>query len=138
VKNFYTSDAFKKLSNLYSLYSHVLLEVVKSFAKHISVPKEGFIEYVKPMRYPAIMPAPIHVPASRPILSIKAAETNDFVETSPFPNKVQENLLLYISNMSAKRKCTSYEQTKMKPEVSIIKELNEENPQEVYLCEDAT
>jgi hypothetical protein len=26
----------------------------------------------------------------------------------------------------------------MKPEVSIIKELNEENPQEVYLCDDAT
>jgi hypothetical protein len=25
----------------------------------------------------------------------------------------------------------------MKPEVSIIKELNEENPQEVYLCDDA-
>jgi hypothetical protein len=63
VKNLYTSDAFKKLSNLYSLYSHFLLEVVKSFAKHISVPKEGYIEYVKPMRYPTIMPAPIHVPA---------------------------------------------------------------------------
>jgi hypothetical protein len=26
----------------------------------------------------------------------------------------------------------------MKPKVSIIKELNEENPQEVYLCDDAT
>jgi hypothetical protein len=51
---------------------------------------------------------------------------------------VQENLLTYISNKSARRKCTPYEKIEMKPEVSIIKELNEENPQEVYLCDDAT
>jgi hypothetical protein len=93
VKNFYTSDIFKELSNLYGLDSHVLLEVVKSFAKHIAVAKEGFIEYVKPMRYPAIMHVPVHAPASKSVLHIKAAGTNDFVETPPFPNKVQESLI---------------------------------------------
>jgi hypothetical protein len=51
---------------------------------------------------------------------------------------VQENLHLYISKKSAKRKCTPYEQIEMKPKVSIFKELNKENPQEVYLGEDAT
>jgi hypothetical protein len=76
VKNLCTSDIFEKLSNLYSLDSHVLWELVKSFAKHIAIPMERFIEYAKPMKYPAIMPACVHVP----ILSIKAAEINDFVE----------------------------------------------------------
>jgi hypothetical protein len=83
VKNFYTSPAFEELSNLYGLDSHVLVEVVKSFAKHISVPKEGFIEYVKPMKYPAIMPAPVK--KVKPVLSIKA---NDYVETPPYPTRV--------------------------------------------------
>jgi hypothetical protein len=50
VKNFYASNVFKELSILYSIDSHVLLEVVKSFAKHVALPKEGFIEYVKPMK----------------------------------------------------------------------------------------
>jgi hypothetical protein len=92
------------------------------------LPKVGFIEYVKPMKYLAIMPAHINVPKARPVLAIKAAEINEFVETPPFPNKVHENLLTYISNKSASRKCTPYEQIEMKPEVSIIKELNEGNP----------
>jgi hypothetical protein len=138
VKNFYASDVFEKLSNLYSIDSHVLLEVVKSFAKHVALPKEGFIEYVKPMKYHAIMPARANAPMARPILSIEVVKTDDFVDAPPFSNKVQENLLTYISNKSAKRKCTPYEQIEMKPKVSIIKELNEENPQEVYLCDDAT
>jgi hypothetical protein len=138
VKNFYASNIFGELSKSYSIDSHVLLEVVKTFDKHISLPKVGFIEYVKPMKYLAIMPAHVKAPEVSPILAIKPAETNDFVKTPPFPNKVHENLLSYISNKSAKRKCTPYEQIEMKPEVSIIKELNEENPQEVYLCDDAT
>jgi hypothetical protein len=138
VKNFYASDVFEQLSSLYSIDSHFLFEVIKYFAKHVALPKEGFIEYVKPMKYPAIMPAGIHAPTASPVLSIKAAKTNDFVEVPPFPNKVQENLLTYILNKSARRKCTPYEQIEMKPEVSIIKELNEENPQVVYLCDDST
>jgi hypothetical protein len=102
VKNFYTSNVFGELSSLYSIDSHVLLEVVKTFAKHIALPKVGFIEYVKPMKYPAIMVACINAPKVSPVLAIKAAEINDFVETPPFPNKVQENLLTYISNKSAR------------------------------------
>jgi hypothetical protein len=35
-----------------------------------------------------------------------------------------------------RRKCTPYEQIEMKPKVSIIKELNEQNSEEVYLCDD--
>jgi hypothetical protein len=73
------------------------------------------------MRYPAIMPAHVHAPVSKPILSIKAVEINDFFKAPPFPNKVQENLLTYISNKSAKRKCTPYEHIEMKPEVSLSK-----------------
>ena len=92
------------MSNLYGLDSHVLVEVVKSFAKHIAIPKEGFIEYVKPMKHPSIMLAPVK--KVKPLLSIKA---NDYLETPPYPNKVQESLLTAIANKSAKRDCTSYE-----------------------------
>jgi hypothetical protein len=66
----------------------VLLEVVKSFAKHVALPKEGFIKYVKFMKYLAIIPARNHATIASPVLSIKAIETNDFVEAPPFPNKV--------------------------------------------------
>jgi hypothetical protein len=97
VKNFCASDIFEQLSNLYSLDSHVLFEVVKAFAKHIAVTKEGFIEYVKPMKYPTIMPRRVDAPVANPFLSIKAVEINNFVEVPPFPKKVQENLLTYIS-----------------------------------------
>jgi hypothetical protein len=48
--------------------------VVKTFAKHVALPKVGFIEYVKPMKYPAIMPACINVPKVSTVLAIKAAE----------------------------------------------------------------
>ena len=85
------------------------------------------------MKYPAIMPAPVK--KVKPILSIK---TNDYVETPPYPTRVQENLLIAIANKSAKRDCTPYEQVEVKHQVSVIKELNEEMPQDVYLCEDAT
>jgi hypothetical protein len=50
------------------------LEVVKSFAKHIVVPKEGFIEYVKPMRYPAIMLAPVPMPKRKSFYLLKLME----------------------------------------------------------------
>jgi hypothetical protein len=40
VKNFYTSNVFGELSRLYSIDSHVLLEVVKSFAKHVALPRK--------------------------------------------------------------------------------------------------
>jgi hypothetical protein len=109
VNNFYAFDIFEELSNLYSLDSHVLLEVVNAFAKHISVHKEGFIEYVIPMKYPALLPAHVHVHVGKPVLSIEAAKINYFVKTPPFPNKVWENLLTYISNKSVKIKCTPYE-----------------------------
>jgi hypothetical protein len=88
VKNFYASDVFEQLSSLYSIDSHVLLGVIKYFAKHVALPKEGFIEYVKPMKYPAIMHAGIHASTTSPVLSIKAAETDGFVEVPPFPTKV--------------------------------------------------
>jgi hypothetical protein len=87
VKNFYTANVFGELSNSYSIDSHVLLEVVKTFAKHISLPKVGFIEYVKPMKYPAIMLACVKAPEVSPVLAIEAAKTNHFVETPPFPTK---------------------------------------------------
>jgi hypothetical protein len=64
------------------------LEVVKSFAKPVALPKEGFIEYVKPMKYPAIMPARANMPIAKPVLSIEADKTGDFVEAPPFSNKV--------------------------------------------------
>jgi hypothetical protein len=120
-EDFYTSTIFGELTRLSIIDSHVLLEVVKSFAKHVALPKEGLIEYVKPKKYPAIMATRIHAPNASPVLAIKVAETNDFVEAPPFPSKVQENLPTYFLNKSARIKCTPYEQIEMKPKVSIIK-----------------
>jgi hypothetical protein len=40
------------------------------------------------MKYHAIMPARVKAPEVSLVLAIEAAETNHFVETPPFPNKV--------------------------------------------------
>jgi hypothetical protein len=43
VLRFFTLLMFLELSNSYSIDSHVLLEVDKTFAKHIALPKITFI-----------------------------------------------------------------------------------------------
>ncbi len=60
------------------------------------------------------------------------------MESPPYPNRVKENLLTAVANKSAKRCHEPYEQISMKPQISAIKELNEETPCDVYLCEDST
>jgi hypothetical protein len=82
------------------------LEVVKYFAKHIAVPKEGFIEYVKPMRYPAIMPAPIHVPASRPVCLLKLSKLMILSKLLHFLTKCRR-IFFHISQIRYKEKMHS-------------------------------
>jgi hypothetical protein len=120
VENFYASDVFEQLSNLYSIDYHVLLEVFKSFAKHVVLPKEGFIEYVKSMKYPAIKPARIHAPIARPVL--KQLKLMILSRLLHFLTKCRRIFLHIYLKQECEKKC------EMKPEVSIIKQLNEENP----------
>jgi hypothetical protein len=49
-----------------------------------------------------------------------------------------ENLLIAISNKSKKRCFESYEQVDVDRQISVIIQLNEEDPINVYLCKDAT
>jgi hypothetical protein len=62
------------------------------------------------------------------------------METPPYPNKVKENLLTIVANKSSKRSEAPYEQIDVQYQVSIMKELNEEDPPpyDVYLYEDST
>jgi hypothetical protein len=43
VENFSTTILFEELSNRFGLDPHVLVEVTKSFANHLNVPKKGFM-----------------------------------------------------------------------------------------------
>ena len=62
----------------------------------------------------------------------------EYVEPPPFPNQVKENLLKAVTNKSNKRCSQPYEQVEVNTQISVIKQLNEEDPVDVYLCEDAT
>ena len=47
-------------------------------------------------------------------------------------------MLNYVTRKSAQKNCTPYEQVQVHPHISAIKELNQEDPCNVYLCEDST
>jgi hypothetical protein len=51
---------------------------------------------------------------------------------------VKENLLTIVENKSARRCHEPYEQVEVNHQISSIKELNEQTPCDVYLCEDST
>jgi hypothetical protein len=51
---------------------------------------------------------------------------------------VKENLLTTVANKSARACSEPYEQIEVQRQISVIKELNEETPCDVYLCEDFT
>jgi hypothetical protein len=51
---------------------------------------------------------------------------------------VRENLLTIVANKRARRCSEPYEQIEVKHQISTIEQLNEENPCDVYLCEDST
>ena len=133
VENFSTSPSFEELGNRFGLDPLVLVEVVKSFANHIVVPKEGFTEYVEPVKHSIIMPKPI-----KQVNIVSSYQAKEYIETPPYPSRVQENLLIVVANKSARRDCTPYEQIKVQHQISAIKELSEEDPCDVYLCEDST
>ena len=62
----------------------------------------------------------------------------EYVETPPYPNQVKENLLIAVTNKSNKRCSQPYEQVEVNNQISVIKQVNEEDPVDVYLCEYAT
>ena len=62
----------------------------------------------------------------------------EYVETPPYPNKIKENLLIAVTNKSNRKCSESYEQVEVKSQIYVIKQLNEEDHVDVYLCEDAT
>ena len=62
----------------------------------------------------------------------------EYIEPPPYPEKIKENLLVAVTDKSRKRCSKPKEQVEVKSQVSIIKQLNEEDPVDVYLCDDAT
>ena len=56
VEKFHSSPLFSELSDKFSLDSHVLVEIAKAFATHVALPKEGFVEYVEPVKPSIIIP----------------------------------------------------------------------------------
>ena len=47
-------------------------------------------------------------------------------------------MLIAVTNKSNRKCSESYEQVEVKSQISVIKQLNEEDHVDVYLCEDAT
>jgi hypothetical protein len=56
VENFSTSTLFEHLSDKFGLDPYVLVEIAKSFAGHIGVPKSGFEVYVEPDKHSIVVP----------------------------------------------------------------------------------
>ena len=133
VENFSTSTLFKNLSDIFNLDPYVIIEVAKSFANHIGIPKTGFEAYVEPVKQSIVVPKVI-----KQVEPVSSLTIEEYVEAPPYPNQVKENLLIAVSNKSKRRRSQPYEQMEVNSQISIIKQLNEEDPVDVYLCEDAT
>jgi hypothetical protein len=129
----YTSILFKNLSDNFGLDPYVLIKIAKSFAGHIGVPTSGLDAYVEPIKQSIVVPKVIkHV---EPVLSVTIEEN---VEEPPYPNVIKGNLLVVVTDKSSRRRSQPYEQVEVSSQIYVIKQLNEEDHVDVYLCEDAT
>ena len=98
-----------------------------------SVPKSGFEVYVEPVKQSIVVPKVI-----KQVEHVSCVIIEEYVEAPPYPNQVKENLLIAVTNKSNRRCAQPYEQVEVNSQISVIKQLNEEDPIDVYLCEDAT
>jgi hypothetical protein len=104
VENFSASILFENLSDKFGLDPYVLVEIAKSFAGHIGVPKSGFDVYVEPVKHSIVVPKVI-----KQVDQVSSAKIEEYIETPPYPNKIKENLLIVVANKSKKRCSEPYE-----------------------------
>jgi hypothetical protein len=110
---------FEHLSDKFGLDPYVLVEIAKSFAGHIGVPKSGSKVYVEPIKHSIVVPKVI-----KQVDQVSSVKIKKYIETPPYPNKVKENLLNAIANKSKNRCFESYEQVDVDRHISVIKQLN--------------
>ena len=133
VESFVASILFADLRKRFGVDIHVLIEVAKSFASHMNIPKGGFTAIPNPPIKPACVPKVVKL-----VHQVSSPRIEEIFEVPPYPSRVKQNLLTTISNKSARRCHEPYEQIQVQHQISAIKELNEEMPCDVYLCEDST
>ena len=105
VEKFHSSPLFSELSDKFSLDSHVLVEIAKAFATHVALPKEGFVEYVEPVKPSIIIPKVV-----KQVHVLEPIEKAPYVEAPPFPARIQENILTTVVNKSSQMDGTPYDQ----------------------------
>ena len=91
VESFSTSILFKNMSDTFNLDPYVILEIARSFAEHICIPKSGFETYVEPVKQFIVIPNVIK--QIEPVLSVRIEE---YVEPPPYPNQVKKIYLLLL------------------------------------------
>jgi hypothetical protein len=116
VENFSTTILFEELKNKIGLDPHILIEVSKSFANHLNVPKKGFKVFTEPLKT-----SPYIAKVEKLVQLASSVIIEEYVESPPYPNRVKENLLTTIANKSSRRCHEPYEQISMKPQISAIK-----------------
>lgn len=100
---------FEELKNRFGLDPHVLVEVTKSFANHLNVPKKGFNVYVEPLKNSSYVSK-----VEKRVNEVSSVIIEEYVETPPYPSRVKENLLITVANKSAKIYHEPYEQVEVK------------------------
>ena len=106
------------MSAKFNLDDHVIIKLTKSFASHLSLPKEGFTEYVELVKAPEVVPISTH-----PVEIVASIGPNGYYEKPPYPIKIKENhkMLNSVTRKSAKKNCTPYEQVQVHPHIPSIK-----------------
>jgi hypothetical protein len=75
VENFSTSTLFEHLSDKFGLDPYVLVEIAKSFAGHIGVPKSGFEVCVEPAKHSIVVPKVI-----KQVNQVSSAKIKEYIE----------------------------------------------------------
>ena len=82
---------FKNLSDNFGLGPYVLIEIAKSFAEHICIPKSGFETYVEPIKQSIVIPEVI-----KQIEPVSSVRIEEYVEPPPIQTKLRKIYLLLL------------------------------------------
>jgi hypothetical protein len=83
IEDFSAFPIFNDMGEKFGLDSHVLVEIIKTLAAHVDLPKENFIIYVEPVKPPNMAHA--YDPPTELVATIGA---NDYCEKPPYTAKI--------------------------------------------------
>ena len=138
VKSFMDTDAFQKFSTKYGLDSEIVASFCESFATRVDLPKEKWFKYHPPIEGKVV--EPIKFEEQTITYNVDPIVPTAYIEKPPFPVRIREHAKVStVVNKSYVRTPKPNEQIRVEPNVSMVKDLLEEDidGHVIYFCAEA-